>query len=297
MRLGAMPQSVAHKASGSYGELLYVSNGPNDVRVFTVPEGKLVQILTGVSYPQLQCSDQQGDVFIADDEKLDKFAHGGTTPINVLYVNPGVTPGQCAVDPTTGTVALTASLNGGGQVDIFSGGQGKPTVYTDPSDAQYVAPAYDQHGNLYVNGEDANGSFLLAEMRKGHDTFTSISQNATIRDPGSLQWDGHYLVASGAPNEANDTLFLFKVKGSSAKVVNSLLLERSTRSETWIEGGLVTAVYCNRPHHTRCFSVGFWEYPEGGKRTKFIARSNFNMRHRLWGMTISVVPSGNKIHK
>lgn len=286
-------QYRAHKLPGSNRDLLYVSDGVHDVRVFSLPQGDLVQTLTSVSRPELQCSDRKGNVYIADWDggKLDEFAHGGSSPINVLYLNRYVLPGRCTVDETTGSVALTAFHDGYGELDIFSGGQGSPSVHTIPGFAGYISCAYDDDGNLYVDGEDASGNFLLAEMLKGTSDFRNISQDLKIKNPSSMQWDGQYLAVTGTANEVTDLLYQFKVKGSSAKIVHTVLLERSLWLQTWIQGASVAAVYCDRPHSARCKAIGIWQYPAGGKPTNTISRSDFSSKNGIRGLTISVAPS------
>ncbi|MGA8576027.1 MAG: hypothetical protein WB609_10165 [Candidatus Cybelea sp.] len=287
--------ATTQKMSRSSGDLLYVSDGVNDVRVFTIPQGNLVQILTSVSRPQLQCSDENGNVFIGDSSggKLVEFAHGGKNPINILYLNHYVIPGGCSVDSTTGDVAVAGFRDGGqGEVDVYSGAQGTPTAYTIPGFAGYYACAYDAGGNLYVDGGDASSDFLLAEMRKGSDTFTKISLDATINEPHSLQSEGGYLAITGAESERYNLIYRFKVKGSTAKLVNTILLERSTRSETWIEEGTVAGQFCNKPsaRNIKCKAIALWEYPSGGEPTTVIRSDNFNKKSSIRGLSVSVAP-------
>src|SRR5262249_47577682 len=123
---GAMPQTsaIATHAAGRKSwilpeakkrKLLYVADAQTaDVYVYEYPNGKLVGTLTGFQEAQGECADAKGDVFItvpspysASSEILE-YAHGGTEPI-ATFSDPGYgeEPWSCAVDPTTGNLAVT----------------------------------------------------------------------------------------------------------------------------------------------------------------------------------------------
>ena len=64
--------------------LLYISDdGTNDVYVYSWPKGRLLGTLRGFSYPQGECVDRKGDVWIADKKhqasQLDRRAVGLAT--------------------------------------------------------------------------------------------------------------------------------------------------------------------------------------------------------------------------
>ena len=94
-------------------DLLYVSND-DELLVFSYPKGKLVGEITVPSgdFAGL-CSDSAGDVFVTSvgshsASYILEYAHGGTEPITTLS-DPAWANG-CAVDPTTGNVAVTNLL-------------------------------------------------------------------------------------------------------------------------------------------------------------------------------------------
>lgn len=78
---GLAPGALAQGSAS--GALLYVSSDATDnVYVFTYPGGVLKQTLTGFLFPQGECVDAKGDVFVTDAvaDDIVKYAHGGNAP-------------------------------------------------------------------------------------------------------------------------------------------------------------------------------------------------------------------------
>lgn len=105
-----------------------------------------------------------------------------------------------------------------------------------------------------------------------------------------LQSENGYLAVTGAQSERYNLIYQFKVKGSGAKLVNTILLQRSARSETWIEGDTVAGQFCNKPQarSIKCKTVGLWKYPSGGEPTLIIRSNNVNTKTPIRGLSISV---------
>ena len=126
-------KASAHKPSGSYGDLLYVSTKKNIV-VLTYPQLKTVATLPVYYAWTYLCSDpHNGNIFALDGGSgtITVYAHGGTTPIATLAVPSGYQVlGDCAVDPTTGNLAVPTDgpYQEEGAVVIFTGGQGVGTL-------------------------------------------------------------------------------------------------------------------------------------------------------------------------
>jgi len=113
-------------------DLLYISDeGTNDVYVYSWPQLKLVGTLTGFSYPQGECVDTKGDVFVVNgraQSQVVEFLHGGTKPIATLSDNYSNHPSGCAVDPTTENLAVTnleTGNKGDGNVIIYKKARGE----------------------------------------------------------------------------------------------------------------------------------------------------------------------------
>lgn len=86
--------------------LLYVFN-VYTITVYSYPKGKLVGTLSDFEKPYGECVDKSGNVYITDSSfaRIYEYAHGGTKPIHTLK-DPEYQPYGCAVDPTTGDLAV-----------------------------------------------------------------------------------------------------------------------------------------------------------------------------------------------
>jgi hypothetical protein len=288
-------QAGTQKMPGSSGDLLYVSDGKKNIRVFTFPQGDLVQTLTDVNQPRAQCSDRKGNVFISawgQPGSLVKYAHGGSAIVGVLHFNNFDNAVACSVDSMTGNVAAVTEGNGQGNVYVFAGGQGSSTEYQDSLIEEYSSCAYDRHGNLYIDGKDPFADFALAVMPKGSDQFTNVSVNATIENDAYLQWDKRYLLIS-AGSKAGAVVYQVRVNGSTGTVVRATSLLQSAGAYTWVRGNTGIAVYAKKRWQRKFQAIGLWAYPAGGKPAQIISSSHFSTKSNITGFTISAAPSGN----
>ena len=262
--------------------LMYVSFS-NSVSIFTYPEGQLIGAVTGVQSPGFPCSDDQGNVYVPDINaaRILVYAHGGTSPTATL-ADPGYRPEFCAIDPTTGNLAVSnfnsAPTDGQGNIAIYEGATGVPTLHADPDMKFYASCAYDDEGNLFVIG-DSGAPF--AELSKGSNTFDDISVPFT----GLVftQWDGKYIaVSSDAGNDIGTPIYRLKITGSTAHIVGEVPIKwgsRKVRLASFIfsESRLVS----NFKHY-----VGSWGYPKA-RKPKIIFRHYGSMV----GIALSWPPS------
>jgi hypothetical protein len=270
------------------GDLLYVANelAANGVTILTYPRGKLVATITNIGGPTGICSDASGNVWVSAYDKgthqfhLFKFVHGGTKPSETLHV-PGGAYG-CTIDPTTGNLATWAPFAGSaGQVDVFPGArQGKPIVYN--TEFEPVAGTYDNRGNIFADGVVNSGDFVFDGLSKGSKSFEVIRLNKPAANPGSVQWDGKYVVVGVGYVSEGPELYRMQVSGDRARVVQSVRLQRlASPARFWIQDGNVVA--SARAYTVR--RIGLYDYPAGGKRIAL-----FSGFYNPLGMTVSVEP-------
>jgi hypothetical protein len=252
-------------------DLLYVSNlSPAEVSVYSYRGGELEGTLTGFGAPEGECTDKAGDVFISDarSEKVFEYAHGATSPL-ATFVDSRQSPGGCAVDRKTGTLAV-ASLGGDddatGNVAIYAGGpSGKPTVYTDPSFVSFSKCTYDDQGNLFVDGTEMDGQFEFAELPAGGSELENVSLNQPPVIAGAVQWDGTYVTVEdqGVASEGS-TIYQYTISGTTGTEVGSTTLGGSTDViQTWIHGKTVVGPDASG-------KIFLWHYPSGGTAYKTI---------------------------
>jgi hypothetical protein len=272
------------------GALLWVVTGYLTYAL-TYPAGKVVQTISlgGGIYGSGVCSDAGGRVFItAWGEQGGKvvgyiyeFAYGGKSPISTINEGVNESPTACSVDPTTGDLAVTNNPQPncvvGGSVAIYPGGQGTPTMYTDPSFACYSSAAYDDEGNLFIGGMGyGSGSpYEIAELPEGSSQFTNIEFSKSItchlsdNCKNTVQWNSGYLAVT-KPTDDHGTPIVYRVRlsGSNGAVVGSTrfrgaFVGRQSGQCSWIQGDRIVLSY-------RTGSVAIWMYPAGGKILQLI---------------------------
>jgi hypothetical protein len=175
------PVSLPLKAQAKQ-KLIYVSDPRKGaVEVFDYPDGPYVGETTGFEYPYGECSDKNGNVFVADfdAQTISEIAEGTARVMKTVHTRHGY-PIGCAVNPNNGDLAVTLNEGGSlgyGSVDIYSGGiSGSRTAYTY---TDYTWPAgYDGKGDLYAEGAGGSCSACIWTLQAGSST------------PEKVTWDG-----------------------------------------------------------------------------------------------------------
>ncbi len=190
LRKSWVSPELAHAKSS----LLFVSDsGTSDVYIYKLPTLKVMATITGFSQPQGECSDNKGNVWVTDTsaKSVYEISHHGHLE-NILTNAIGWFPVGCAWDSTTGNLAVMDLFGGsrdGGEVFIFKNGSGSPTGYLNLKQYYYNFGGYND-GNLYFDGRDAHGNFMLSELAKGAKAARTIKlTGGTIYFPGMVQWD------------------------------------------------------------------------------------------------------------
>ncbi|MGB6643632.1 MAG: hypothetical protein WBE35_01275 [Candidatus Cybelea sp.] len=251
-------------------DLLYIADdGTNDVYSYAYPHIKLKGTLTGFVRPGGECVDKAGDLFIADNGASDiiEYAHGGASPIAVLN-DPGYVPLGCAVDPTSGNLAVTnvgTLSRGQGTVVIYKHARGGPKAYyTDPEMFEVGYCGYDNKGDLFVDGLTSGGEFTFAEIPAGGASFTNIKISQPIEEPSGVQWDGTHIAVGAEVG----VIYEFIIKGKKGTEVGTTpLIGASDIQDFWIDRPNVIGADFGAG------DVGIWAYPSGGSRKKTIAVS------------------------
>lgn len=262
-------------------DLLYVSDDGNyKVYVYTYPGAQLVGTLdTAYGSPGGMCVDKAGDVFVAEFNynEILEYAHGGQTPIAVLS-DPGQ-PSGCSIDRRTGNLAVTNQYGpsgGYGNIEIYTNAQGTPqTYYTDPYQMSGISyGAYDDKGNLYIDGTTRYNQFALAEFVKRTKKFRYLTLSQHVNTPGGIEWDGQYIaLGDEAANPA--VIYQLSFTGTTASVVNTTTLQGTSRVRTF----LVPLLGSNKIQGTTVIApsifgtVGFYNYPAGGEANQTFSQN------------------------
>ena len=244
--------------------LLYVSDiGTNQVDVYPYPSGSLVGKLSGFGSVAGLCVDKAGDVFVVDEAgPVQVFAHGGTSPIRKLTTTGA--PYGCAIDPTTGNLALTnLSSYLYGTIAIYPKANGSPKQYADTSVDSTFFCGYDTHGNLFVDGWNRSADPILLKLAKNGKQFgMPFNLNSNDKNPTGVQWDGKYVAVGNRGSGV-----VYRIDGSTGKTAHTITLKNALNVEQfWLEGSTLIA-----PNFQVNGAVGYWHYPAGGTATKTLS--------------------------
>ena len=247
-------------------ELLYITDsGSATVKVYTYPGLSYTGELTGFMQPLFDCADNSGNVWISDYGPIGalyEYAHGGTTPINefthLSY------PYACAVNRQNGDLAVAVNIETGsthlGEVAIYHNGAGRPSIHSDHNFTLNSGLAYDNSGNLFVDGFAGADVFHYAELPAGSSTFTDITLSTTPDAPGAVVWDGQHI------DVADDSNLIYQTQGSMVVKTIKLKLSQDTLRGFFVPSAeklITTDAYAN--------IVGVSGYPHGGLAKKSIA--------------------------
>lgn len=255
-------------------DLLYVAN-VYTITVYSYPKGKLVGTLNDFDKPYGECVDKSGNVWITDSTfaKIYEYAHGGTKPIRTLN-DVGWQPYGCAVDPTTGNLAVAnysdASAREGNLV-IYHKAKGYPKSYAGYSFYYYYYCGYDPKGNLYVNGlNDYGENFEFGELPKGGNQIKDILLPKTLAGPGGIEWDGKYLALG---DSANAVIYQFTFGGGQATLEGTTPLTGAGLSVG--QFGIAKSSVVTANQFFSGSGVLVFPYPTSGAATKTISKGVF----------------------
>ena|ERR1700729_4426151 len=288
---GAVPQSrsVAKHAdrSGSWmlpeaksEDLVYAEGGGcGGVCILSYSDGMLVGSIALSGGVGGDCSDSQGNVFITNGTQVLEFAHGGTSPIATLAL-PGTDAVACGVDPKTGNLAVIFGGGSAGNIAIFANATGSPTLYTAGIGPYFCG--YDNNGNLFVDGLYSR-QIALVELLYRSASFTPLTINGDVGDPGQIQWDGSYITYEGrVPHHIK--ISRLSVSGTTVNVVGTThLKDVRFAHQSWLAASRVILPYSTQGFDSNKISV--WRYPKGGKAV--VKFGNFGQQTQFLGVTLS----------
>ena len=255
--------------------LLFVSDNNYDVYILRLPDLKWKGELTGFSEPQGMCADLSGNVWVANeaDAKMTLLSHDGSHLRDLS--DPDGDPSTCAIDPTTGDLAVVnTGIYGGsgspGEILIFTAASGTPTAKTIPNFFYYNFGGYDNDGNLFAIGRTSAHTTVLGVIPKGSSTGNDITiTNGRINDPGFVQWYAPRNVLAvddqECTHESTSCLYQLSISGSTGKIVRSTTFNygRYKYPKCGFAQGEIAA-YAQRYFIAPCNGIDRWPYPGGG---------------------------------
>ena len=265
-------------------DLMYVTN-LQTVTVYSYPKGKHVGTLKGFYRTAGDCSDQSGNVFIANSDSLSEYPHGGKKPVQVLKMS-GYVAVDCSFDPTTGDLAVTwnQSASSENYVAIYKNETGTPSLYTVRGAFLFYC-GYDDKGNLLVDGQLGYGSqdTVFVQLPSGSGQLKSITMNQSFQHVGPVNWDGEYFAVG---DDVANKIYRFAISGSNGTLKSTLGLNGLTISyQWWIHGQHLLVPNTYFASYQSRSEVLFYKYPAGGSFTKAVQEKN---TYAPYGVTVSL---------
>ena len=285
----ATAQSVAHHATGSDGDLLYVAKDTFDTYSYPkLQQGQKFRFVRG--YLDAGPNLSNGDMCFVSLGVMGIYHHGTSEPFEELRPvgtsDSGFT--DCAFDPTNGNIAASLSSDHHQPIlNIFSPSS-KGVSYSDPDmDAAWFV-AYDANGNLFVDGDGRTSGWLLDELPKGSNALVELSLSKQIGPMLSLQWDGAYMTVMDST-----TIYRFSVSGSNATVIGETTLNEVEKGHfnTAYEIAGDTVIGIAHEGKGKGQSLALWRYPKGGNPYKDVRARN------VAAFALSVAPTQSRIRK
>ncbi|MBV8530171.1 MAG: hypothetical protein JO104_02555 [Candidatus Eremiobacteraeota bacterium] len=261
------------------GPLLYISDSPvNVVLAYTWPKLRLIGNLSGLNYPQGECVDRSGNIWIANTKRSEmlEFARGSVKMIKRLK-DRGQYPSGCSVSANgdlavANIVARVGKGYGPGSLSIYKGAGGPPKVYSDPAFGRVFFDGYDGSGNVFLDGQDNNGAFLIAKF--DGSTFTTLTvSGATINFPGAVQVTGsHVNVEDQLGSNGYSVMYETSLNGTTLTVdATAPLLDGMDCVQSYISGkGKRQRVIC--PDGVTP-GIEVYKYTAGGSPVKALYRN------------------------
>ena len=176
--------------------------------------------------------------------------------VRTLSVSDGSTPSSCAMNESGDLAVGIFDGLSSGDVLIYSHGTGSGTFIHTPLEREY-SNGYDPKGNLFFDGLTSSGSFMLVELPAGSNHAMTITTSNTVQYPGSVQWDGKYVVVF---DQLANKMYRYAVHGTTANLKGTTSFSGSSDcAQTWIAGGGV--VYCGDAGND---NGEVFSYPAGG---------------------------------
>jgi hypothetical protein len=265
----SVPQSQAHEASGSSGDLVYaLARGPRNegrVYVLTYPAAKYItQFYTPIRRRlNSACTDAAGDVFITQYDGqgyIYKYSHGATSPSATLTLNQPDIPVGCAVNSANGDLAVSFGAANSG-VAIFRNAFGTPNYYTLKGLSGAGQATFDSSGNLFAIFLDTSEADVF-ELPNGSKALTQLEFD-TYMNAYCLQWDGKHLAIAIFDQHGRWLVYRVAVSDFHGQIISTINFQGlgSTSSGSfWIQGNRILVPVSKRSKNGK---VAIYRYPQG----------------------------------
>ena len=279
---------VSKEIDAKGGASIIVSDASDNVVDIFNTRGKQTAQLTGFSQPQGLALDAAGDLYVADtnNSRIQVYAAGfkGTpTTIN----DSGESPVSVAVDGNgnVGVANILATGSGSGSVSFFNKAGTLLTTLSNANFAKVFFDAFDDKGNLYIDGTNASGAFVAGEVVGGvsGNAISILTTGNSVGFPGGIAISSKGKIA--IDDQENVAIFTYDapVNGSLGTPIATTPLTGAgdpigiaftrTDKRIWVADAarqMSPASAHVKPDKVLVSSADKYRYPKGGGSTKDI---------------------------
>ena len=203
---------VSNEINAKGGASIIVSDASDNVVDIFNAAGKQTAQLTGFSQPQGLALDTAGNLYVADtgNSRIQVYAAGfkGTpTTIN----DPGESPASVTIDSkgNLGVTNILTTSDGPGSVSFFNKGGTLLATLSNANFAKVIFDAFDDKGNLYIDGTNASGAFVAGEVVGGVSgkAITILATGNSVGYPGGIAISSTGKIA--LDDQQNITIFTY----------------------------------------------------------------------------------------
>jgi hypothetical protein len=262
--------------------LLFVTaeatSGAVTVNVLSLPDLIIKGQAGGFMSAAGECADRNGQIWVVDllARNVTRWSRSlqmtGELSDNYGY------PWSCAVDPTTGNLAIAnfSGTNGGpGSVAIYAHARGSGKPIMNPKQLLYQWLGYDTSGNLWVDGKSNAQNFILSSCSASSCRTIKIT-GGTIYDAGFVQWAAGLRSWYVADEECRGATCIYPVSARGA--LGAPIMLKDPTGQTVCNFALSQGVIANAK--SLVLAAGFtdkicggvnglalWNFPAGGAPT------------------------------
>jgi hypothetical protein len=276
---GSLSPNIVAPGAKAAGLLFETDPGTNDVDIFSLPQMKLTQKLTGFKFPAGECSNLDGNIWIGDylKHELRMYSSSG----NLLYTIKGahLAPYACALDPVSFALVVTdvdESKFQPGKILIYTVPGSRPIILRNPERGTYFFPAFDPYGDLWVTGFSASKHPVIAKCGPLRCHAVRL-RGGNIFSPGTIAWDnvhGNWIIFDNYCHESattcsypvsdegvigTPTVYLNPAGGALCNLTQAALVPTGKRTIAVVGGD--SEATCTGYKNS---SVDLWAYPAGG---------------------------------
>jgi hypothetical protein len=246
--------------------------------------------LTGFSQPQGLALDTTGNLYVADtnNSRIQVYAAGFTSSPTTIS-DPGEFPASVAIDSkgNLGVTNILTTSDGPGSVSFFNQGGTLLTTLSNAAFAKVLFDAFDDEGNLYIDGTNASGGFVAGEVVGGVSgtAITILATGNSVGYPGGIAISSTGKIA--LDDQENLEIFTYNppVKGSLGTPIATTALAGAgdpisfaftrTNKRIWVaDAAHGESSAPDEPNKFLVSSADKDRYPKGGASSKDILFSH-----------------------